>query len=147
MLWCLTREVPIVTSRRLCMEAITSPGKYFFTDLNCYSTWSCGRLSDKLYGPSDITHQSQSCHSHACTTAVSVKVYGLDTWKQAWTGEACITGEQHPLWKWTTPQLCLLIWKRNIKREISKSTCITQELQSHFQHEINMANQCGWGPA
>lgn len=91
-------DVPMDTSHKLYMEAITPSGKYFFTDLSCYSTWWCEKLNDKWYGCSDITHQSESSHSHACTTAMPVKVYGLDTWKKAWMEEVCISGEQHYSW-------------------------------------------------
>lgn len=68
------KEVPADTPHKQYMEAITPAGKYFFTKLSCYSTRSGERLSDKRHGPNDITHQSESSHSHACTTATPVKV-------------------------------------------------------------------------
>lgn len=107
--------VPMNPSHKQYMEAITASGKYFFTNLCCYSIRSCERLSDKWYRPSDITHHSESSDSHAFTTAMPVRVDGLDTWKPAWTEGVSAPSEQHPPRKWNSSSgylPSLLMWMK-----------------------------------
>lgn len=118
----------------------------FFTNLSCYSIQSCEKLSDKQYGPGNITHRSNSSHSCACSAAIPVTADGLDTWKQAWM-EAVVFLVSNIHWENELyfrlhPRFAYLDENLTLS-EIFKSICITQEYKSQFLHERNAVHQCG----
>lgn len=118
----------------------------FFTNLSCYSIWSSERLSDKRYGPGNITHRSKSSDSQACSVAIPVTADGLGTRKPAWTeGVVFLVSNIHwenELYFRLHPRFAYLDENLTLS-EIFKSIHITQEYKSQFQHERNVVNQCG----
>lgn len=136
------------TSRKQYMEAITPSGKYFFTNLSCYSTRSCERLTNDTDPARLLTSQNQVTVTLAQEQCLSRFTGLTPERKPEWKGYVFLVSNTHrgnELYLRLHPKFAYLYENVTLRVTLSKALASLRNCNPTFNMKETRQISGSWG--